>query len=220
MIKEMIRQTTLFNGISEETFEVIFKNLSLKTCLYQKGDMAPGRQMSDPAIGIIVSGQIHAMKYLISGKSIFLRALKQGEIFGIGSVFQEEDIQLSYMEVTEKTEVIYIDEDELMKIFAYQDILKNYLTFISTKIHYLSNKIDILSQASIRERLLMYIHDQYVASDSRQIIKVPMSLSALADYLGVSRASLYRVLEILEKEDILSYEDGYIKLKRGIEDVY
>lgn len=220
MLKNIIYQTSLFEGVTLEAFDNIYEIISFTECHYSKGDLAPGNQLTPNAIGIIISGRIHAMKYLISGKSIYLRGLHQGEIFGVGNVFQEKDIRLSYMEVMENTHVAYIDEIQLLKLFTFEGVLKNYLVFINSKIQYLNNKIDILSQSSIRERVLMYIHDQYIVSNCLQSLELPMSVSALSEYLGVSRASLYRVFEELEKEEILRYQEGYIHLKQNIDTVY
>lgn len=211
-MKDIIYKTSLFSKMAPDEFEEIYKQIVLTTMEYEKSDLVGGIYEQQNGIGILLDGKIHAMKYLVSGKSMFLREFNKGDIFGLGSVFQEKDTKLSYMEVIRKTRIVYINEDELMKLFRYEQILRNYLIFANSKIKYLNHKIEVLSQTSIKDKVLMYIYDQWLVQNQEKKVRFPISKNTLADYLGVSRASLYRVMIELEEEGVLKLHKNYIVL--------
>jgi len=202
-VKQIIHETGLFSNISKNEFERIYEQLNLIEVFAGRGEVLDGTHKHQNVIGIVIYGELHAMKYSISGKSMFLKEICKGDIFGLGSVFTNEDTQLSYMEVMNKSKIAYINESELMKLFQNEQILRNYLFITSSKIKYLNQKIDIISQASGRDRLLAYIYDQWRLQNNENIVRLTMSKSDLADYLGISRASLYRIIDRLSAEEIL-----------------
>lgn len=211
-MKEIIYKTDLFSKMTWDEFERVYKQTNWTIMEYEKGDLVGGIYEQHNGIGVLLDGKIIAMKYLVSGKAMFLREFSSGDIFGLGSVFREKDTKLSYMEAIQKSKVVYINERELMNLFKYEKILKNYLKFVNLKIKYLNHKIEILSQTSIKDKILMYIYDQWLLQNKKKIVRFSINKNALADFLGISRASLYRVMIELEESGVLKLHKNYIVL--------
>lgn len=212
-VYKSIYHTALFEGVTYEEFESIIKDIFFRKKKYSKGEIVGGDNDEHNAIGIVVDGKIHAMKYLLSGKNSFLKKMGKGDIFGVGNVFREKDIRLSYMEVIEDAKVIYITEKELMKLFKEEKILMNYLKFINSKIQYLNKKIDVISQTSSKDKVLLYLNDCSLLQDRTNTIKLPLSKQGIAEYLGISRATFYRVLDELVAEHMIEYEGNRVHIK-------
>jgi CRP-like cAMP-binding protein len=215
--KNLLYETPLFTNVKWEDYveaidgiEIIYKSYSHGMIIDDDG---PEKKN---AIGLIVSGQVNAMKHLISGKESVLKTIKVGDLFGLGNVFGNEIHELSFLEVSTEATVIYIHEKELLKLFTNQQVLKNYLAYINTKIQYLNMKIDIMSQSSIRDKVIMYIENQQIRHGKSSVIKLDMTKTMLAEYLGVSRASLYRVLDELCDENLLELRGQEIYIKQQI----
>ena len=66
----------------------------------------------------------------------------------------------------------------------------------------LSERVDVLSRRSIREKLLCYFHHLSDKSGSREIV-LPFSLSTLADYIATDRSAMMRELKRLREEGVL-----------------
>lgn len=215
--KSLLYDTPLFKNVRWEDFILAIDEMKITYKTYSQGmiidDDGPEKKN---AIGLIVTGQIHAMKHLISGKTSVLKSIKVGELFGLGNVFGDEIHELSFLEVAVETKVIYIHEKELLKLFTNEQVLKNYLAYINTKIQYLNMKIDIMSQSSIRDKVIMYIENQQIRHEKSSIVKLDMTKTMLAEYLGVSRASLYRVLDELCDENLLELKGQEIYMKQQI----
>ena len=76
------------------------------------------------------------------------------------------------------------------------------LRLIADKTLSLSERVEVLSQRTIRDKLLCYF-----AQSARQAgapcFRLPFSLSALADYLCVDRSAMMRELSRMKKEGLL-----------------
>jgi len=209
---EFILNTELFMGMAKEEAGRLLQEANLVIKSYVYGDLVYGLNREVGAIGIMLKGKVHAMKYLSSGKNMILKVIQPGDTFGVGSVFSEKDLRLSYMEVSEESLIAFISESSLIKLFKNENFMKNYVKLLNSRIRYLNHKVDILSQSSIRDKVLMYIYDLTLLQGNKEEIILSMSKQSLADYLGVSRGSLYRVLDELEEECVLMWKKDKIML--------
>lgn len=217
-MKEIIYNTALFKDIPSDDFNELYKKVAARFISYKKGHLIEKDQ--NDSIGIVLSGKLHAMKYSIKGKAMFLRAISKGDIFAIGNVFNEKKIRLSYIEVIKDSSVVYIDDKDLLTFFENKQVLRNYLTYVNSKIIYLNQKIEIIAQDSIRDRVLIFIYNQWFLQNKNMLIKIDMTKNDLADYLGISRASLYRIIDDLKHDGILVWDKKRILIKRDLNEIF
>ena len=108
------------------------------------------------------------------------------------------------------TKLCIIPKDNWLKILENKTILKNYLEIISNKVFKIQSKVKILSQKSIREKILFYL-----ISESKRLNKKKISIKSkesLALYLNVPRPSLSRELINLKNEAIIDFDRYSITL--------
>lgn len=215
LMKDIVYKTELFLNISRVGFEDIFNQINFDESIYEKGEIIDNLSKNNRSIGIVINGKIKAMKYLISGEAIFLKLIKAGEIFGVSNVFQDRNVRLSYLEVEEKSKILYINEAELSELLKNEKVMKNYINLLNTKIQYLNQKIDIVSQSTIKDKVLMFFLNQQSIQNNKKFITINMKKNSLADYIGISRSSLYRVLKSLEKDNYIKIEDDRVLFKKN-----
>lgn len=205
-------QSVLFKGMEDVHAQEIIEDIEVIYRFYRKGESIPGRAGPEQAVGLLLEGSIHAMKYLSGGGAVLLRAIPEGDFFGVGSVFQEKDVRLSFLEAHRPAKVAFIDEHSLIQLLQHPQVLRNYLRLINDRIRYLNHKIDLISQTSIRERLLLYFQDCQRMQGQISPIHLEMTKAALAEYLGIGRGSLYRVLSELEAEGLIHVSGRTVSL--------
>ena len=86
---------------------------------------------------------------------------------------------------------------------------------MSEKTISLSERIEVLSQRSIEDKLISFLQiteDNTPKGDTPQI---PFSTTALSDYLCVNRSSLQREIARLKKEGVLTVSKRKFRLVRG-----
>ena len=76
------------------------------------------------------------------------------------------------------------------------------LRLMSDKAQALSQRVDVLSRRSIREKLLCYFR-QLSEQAGGNTFTLPFSLSTLADYIATDRSAMMRELKRLREEGIV-----------------
>ena len=137
--------------------------------------------------------------------------LKENELFGDSLLLIEDNRYLGNIMALKDTKLCIIPKDNWLKILEDKTILKNYLEIISNKVFKIQSKVKILSQKSIREKILFYL-----LSESKRIgkKKIPIkSKESLSLYLNIPRPSLSRELIKLKDESIIDFDRYSIILK-------
>jgi CRP-like cAMP-binding protein len=116
----------------------------------------------------------------------------------------------------EETKVILLDYDRILNNLkqnsAYYQFIQNLLKIISNKIHEKNERIEVLTEKTIRNKLLKYI-DVIKPNTYSKIIYLPFTYTELAEYLSVDRSALMRELKNLRDEGIIETKDKKIYLK-------
>jgi CRP-like cAMP-binding protein len=162
-------------------------------------------------IGIILRGQIKLSQFSYSGKEIKLSILNPGDIFGDFLIYSDHPYYPGHLITVEPSSVVYIDKDKLNVLLKRSDKFREYfLKNYSKKATLLNEHQKILSQQSLRDKLLMWLKlNQKYYSDKH----IPISSkTALAKYLNTQRPSLSRILRTLKEEGLLDYDKDYIWL--------
>lgn len=196
---DILNKMFLFNNFTKEEIIKLMGNLHYKVTEYNKGQFVYEGNDFKREIGIILKGSIEAQKYLISGKKVLLNQLKEGDIFGISGLFQEEEIYVSSLLIKQDAKILFISETEILRLFQSNDkLLKNYLSFVHTRIRFLNERIECFTHESIKERVVYFLEKQ--RAKGHVLNKLKLNKSEIADFLGISRASLYRILGELKKK--------------------
>ena len=74
-----------------------------------------------------------------------------------------------------------------------------------------NNRIEILTNKTIRNKLLVYFK-QISKKNKSKIIYLPYNYTDLADYLGVDRSAMYRELKNLKEEGLIELKNKKITL--------
>ena len=79
------------------------------------------------------------------------------------------------------------------------------------KIQENNERIEILTNKTIRDKLLAYFRNNTKNSNNR-IVYLPFTLTDLADYLAVNRSAMSRELKNLKDEGFIEIKNKKIKL--------
>ena len=116
-------------------------------------------------------------------------------------------------------DILFIDYPHLFhrceKACTHHSILvQNMLELLSQKAQALSERVDVLSRRSIREKLLCYFRQ--LAEKSGGTFTLPFSFSVLADYIATDRSAMMRELRHLKEQGVLRTDGRKITLlQRG-----
>lgn len=201
---DSLSTSPLFKGLgTEELIKLTNEYMSVRIC--EKNEIIISETNYTRALGIIIKGSASVIKH--SGQSeILMSILKKGDIFGMATLFYEEENYLTEIRAKEKVTMAVFSKENVRKMLSfYPQVNENYITILSEKIHFLNNKISTYTRAeNIRKVAFFIIQNK---DEKKMEVTLPYSITKFADALGVGRASVYRAFETLESENVIN-RDG------------
>ena len=212
-----MKKSPLFQDISYEEyqrmlvcFQAVQKSFRPDELIY---DFSTGR---GDAVGIVERGTAALIRIDEEGVATVLEGLRPGGVFGRTLAFSTS--RQDSLEVVCKTpcEVLFIDYPHLLKrcenaCSHHSRLVQNMLLLMSEKAQTLSERVDVLSRRSIREKLLCYFR-QLSEKQGANPVTLPCSLSTLADYIATDRSAMMRELRRLKEEGLVESDGRQFRL--------
>lgn len=205
----------IFSGISDESLDRMCACFNAAKRFYRAGDTIMTYYNLNERVGIVLSGEAEVVKYDIDGNRLILERLTQDSVFGKLFTYLTEDGETSVI-CSKNCEVLFIDYSHLIKRCEkacehHSIFVSNMLNILSDRTKEQSAKIDVLSQRTMRKKLMSY----FVIESKRQGKKsfdLPFSLSNLADYLCVDRSAMLREMKKMRDEGFILSRAKHITL--------
>lgn len=208
-VLESLSECPIFRNISKDDLCTIAeKYTSLSVC--EKHEVIFSENNYTRSLVIIIKGSASVTKQSGSSK-ILMSILRKGDIFGMATLFYEEENYLTQITALEKVTLAVFSKENVQKIFSlYPAVSENYITILSEKIHFLNKKISTYTKSETIQKVASFIL-QY-ANDNKTVSDLPYSITSIADALNVGRASVYRAFDTLENDSVIQREGKTIKI--------
>ncbi len=188
---------------SAENIERYFTDKNLFTKSFHSGEVVYSKDSEQRCVGIIISGRAACEPFGAKDNAL-LRIMGDGDTFGVANLYCRDEPFPSVIVAKTSVTVLFIEADAFCSLVENDvSVLKAYLAFLSNKIVYLNKKISTLTAGTTEKKLAAYIAKN--CKDDMRLQSV--SMSSLADMLGVGRASLYRALDELDRLGLIQ-KDG------------
>ena len=203
----------LFDGIREEEYQRMLVCFQARTETF-----SPGKSLwRKGQIGVIEKGSAIVRRVDMEGNVAILEHLEENGVFGENLAFAcmaGDEIQ-----VVSETEcrVLYLGYDHIMKRCEnacphHSVLVRNVLNLVAGKARRLSERVEVLSQRSIRGKLLCCFNLMAEAKGSDSF-SLPFSLSGLAAYISTDRSAMMRELRHMMEEGLLEIEGRQVTLR-------
>ncbi|MBS6196053.1 MAG: Crp/Fnr family transcriptional regulator [Clostridiales bacterium] len=209
----------LFEGIQEDEYERMMVCFNAKEKEYIPGEFICSYGENDTQVGIVLNGKLQLLRTHADGRQTILEQLEEGDIFGETFTFVSRSISALQVYSMEKSRVLYIDYSHLIKrcskACAFHSLLvNNALQMISQKAVHLSERLEVLSQRTIREKLQCYF-SLLNAQNGSSTFTLPFSYSTLADYLSADRSAMMRELKKMKEDGLIQTDRHKVTLQEG-----
>ena len=199
----------LFNNISEEEFQKIYKCFNIRNIFFKKDQNILSNIHNAGTIGIVISGDVQLIRLDYNGTRTLLEEYTTGDIFG-GIFSNISNGEISVQAKTD-TDVLFLDYDHIINRCKkncpfHNTIIQNMIQILSKRIYKQNERIEILTKKTIRDKLLEYFYILAKKSSSKTIY-LPSTYTDLADYLNIDRAAMMREIKNL-KDDGIIYTKG------------
>ena len=158
-------------------------------------------------IFIVLEGSCDLLRYDFNGNQTVVEKFNKFDVFG--EIFYKININNElFVKAREKTKILMFHYDIFEKKCKksckfHEELLIGLPNLVLTKVSDLNLRIELLSQKTIRDKILSYFR---ILSENNfsKTLTLPFSLTDLADYLSIDRSAMMRELKSLK-------EEGFIK---------
>ena len=200
---------TLFTDILPEEQERMRVCFKVREAFFQNGETIMEYSSSMKKIGLIQEGR--AVLYCCDedGNEYVIDELNRDSVFGEPFLLPA-DSQHYYVCATTDTKVMFIDYENVIK-HHHSQMISNLLQMIALRSRQQTDRIYMLSRSSTRKKLMAYLHS-LAAEKNTGKFKLPMSYTALAQYLSVDRSAMMREIRNLTDEGVLRRDGRNVEL--------
>ena len=209
-----IRKCYLFDGIKDEQLADAIKLLNGHIKKVVKDDYIVQLGGTIKYAGLLLMGKIESSFQNKNFNQITMHTFTGGYLFGEGLVINHAKNSPVQVRAVEDSVVLFID---LEMIYVAADnspirniLARNLIKSLAKKNLILNQKVRILSQKSLRDRIFIYLRT--LPKDKDGYVKIPFTQTALAEYLGVNRSALSRELGRMQNEGLLFIDGKRIKI--------
>ena len=210
---DIIIKSNLFHNISNNEIIDLLIDFKYEKKYFEKGNIIIDMGDEVDSIYIIINGQVEISKEYDDTRKNIVNILDEGEIFAESLAFATNKISYIQAISLNKTEIIKI---EVKNIFnAVNDnkniFIENLLRVISDKNKFLAFKNDILSQKSLRSKIILYLKYMSNIQKTKNII-IPYNRDKLAEFISADRSALSRELNRLSKSNMIKLDGNKISI--------
>lgn len=205
-----LSQCGLFSQISTNRINELLQKFPFIVGKYSKGEIVVTKGDKVNELKIVVGGSLSAIMNDDSGKTLIVDNFKVGQSLAPAFLFTKDQSYPVVVIANEDSQILRISKDVLMQIFVEeQKILENYLTIVSNIVQTLTRKVRILTLKTLKAKVSFLLLQE---SKMRNSMVVAFGRQQMAEFLGVERPSLSRVLGQLQDENIIKLNGKEIEI--------
>lgn len=203
-----LEENQLFAGIAPEQAEQMLPCLEARRREYPAGRTMYSYSDGQASAAILLSGNASVVRYEASGSRTILESLGEGGIFGAGLDFHTERLGAVHVVCDGPCQVLFLNYEKMIRPCRcacprHLDLVQNILSILSRKSRLLSERVEVLSQRSIRDKLMCYFA-QLSAQAGSPAFTLPFSMMDLADFLSVNRSAMVRELKSMREDGLIA----------------
>jgi len=215
----MEEKVTLFSDITPQEQELMRSCLGVREVTFQNNETIMEYSSVMNKIGLIEEGQ--ALLYCCDedGDQYMIDELNQGSVFGEPFLLPE-DSHHYYVCAKKMTRIMFIDYAHVIKRCEkacrhHSQMVSNLLQMTALQSRQKTNRIFVLSRTTTQKKIMAYLNGLAGEQGSRDI-RLPMTYTTMAQYLGVDRSAMMRELKNLSEQKVIIKEGRNIRLQGNL----
>jgi CRP-like cAMP-binding protein len=210
-------ETLLFENISEADCHRLLTCMKAQKRSFYAEEELYAFDNPRKVVGILLKGQASIVRYEYNGVRTILENLQPRSIFGEHISFAPSNLSCIAVVAQSDCEVLFLDYQHLTQTCqnacaCHTRLIRNMLNLLSDKTRALSERVEVLSQRSIREKLLCYFM-QLASQTGSRTFELPFTMIDFADFLSVNRSAMMRELGKMKEEGLIRIHRRTITLQ-------
>lgn len=211
-----IKEAPLFRQVREEELEPVLSCLGGHVRTYEKGEYISLAYEEVKNVGLILKGKVQMVQEDVWGRKTLLMFINKDELFGETFICSDYILPTVSFYASTNVEVLFLPIHRVMNtctnacVFHHR-ITENLVRMIANKNEYLIEKIEILSQKTLKDKISVYLSIEARRSQS-EYFELPIGRVELAEYLCADRSALTRELNVMKSEGLIDFEKNTFRI--------
>ena len=216
---DTLKRCPLFAQIEAESLGKLLACLGAAVRSFSKGEFIFSAGDAISSVGVVLSGGVHVLQEDYWGHRTILAFVAPAQLFGEAfSCAEAESLPVS-VQAAEDSEILLVDYSRITTTCPsacgfHSRLIQNMMRILAQKNILLTQKIEIVTHRTIRERLLAYLSAQAVAVGTSHFT-IPFDRQELADYLAVDRSAMSAELTKMRAEGLIWTSRSAFELRGG-----
>lgn len=211
-----IKNSPLFFGMNDEELKGLLECFNARIRHYEKEEIIIRQGDMITNIYLILDGEVNIEKDTYWGRRIIISHLGKNDNLALSFV-GSKNVESSIDAITTKDTLVLILSYEKCTSMCqnactrHKVLINNLFQILSKENIELIQKIENVSQKTIRDKLLTYLSNEAQKQHSNSF-EIKFNRQDLADYLNVDRSAMSFELSKLQKEGIIKYDKNHFEL--------
>ncbi len=206
----MIFQCPLCSSIPENERDNFLNDVQFFVRDYDTGDVIVTQGSISETLFIVIKGEVTTEMSDEKGDFMEIDYIKAPNPLATGFLFAADNRSPVSAICQSKCKIIAIPKDNVYLLMRkYESFMLKFLSYISNKVFFLSEKLRLVSLRSIRAKLSYYLLKE---SDGKNVFSLKTSREAMARIFSVSRPALVKVMMEMADEGIIDVNRREIKI--------
>ena len=206
----VLERSTLFRGVPAQELRNVLENTPHHIQCYDKEETIFHMMDAADRIGIVLEGRAQAQKAFPNGSQINVSIRGAGELIGPAAVFSNSCRYPCDVVALEPVTVMMFRRADILSLMQKNVLILENLE-IASATYMLQQRLELMSYNGIAQKAAFWLLMQ-ARQSGKDSVRIPDSVSKWAMLMNVSRPSLHREMKKLEKEGIISYSSGVVKI--------
>ena len=207
----LLARCSFFRGADDTLLNRILNLPEVSAEAFFPGDIVYQPHQFRRCLGFLLSGQVQ-----VTNDTLSVSVLEAGELFGAAALYNELPDYATTLTARSPCRILFLPQELVDTLLGEEPLLRrNYLRYLSGRIRFLSSRLQAVAQTGAEGKLARYL----LSGGGNSAVHT--SATDLARQLGLSRASLYRAFEALERAGLIRREGKtvYVLDRSGLEGV-
>ena len=211
-----IKNSPVFFGLSEDELKEMLSCFNARIKSFDDGDFIIRQGELVKNIYLVLEGAVNIEKDTYWGRRIIITQLGVNENIALAFV-ASKNIESSIDAISVgKTKLLLLSYEKCTTMChnvctKHRLLINNLFEILSKENIELLQKIENISQKTIREKLLTYFSNEAKRNKSN-IFEIPYNRQDLADYLNIDRSAMSFELSKMQKDGLLKTEKNKFQL--------
>lgn len=215
---EVLDTCPLFQQVGREHYGKMLRCFGARVITVKKNATVFHEGQAASVVGIVLTGAVQVVQDDYLGNRSILSMAAPGQLFCEGFACAQVDALPASFIAAADSQIMLIDCTHIMTMCHnactfHNQMIRNLLVSVAQNNLLLSQKIEILSKRTTREKVMAYLLSEAKLQGSNSFT-IPYDRQELADYLGVERSAMSTVIGKLRSEGFIEVDRRHFTLIR------